>query len=153
MNKKDFIGKTFVTDNSKDTQKLGFNFAKVLAKGDAVCLYGDLGSGKTTFVQGLAKGLGVTNRIISPTFMIIRNYRSKNYGSRIMSFYHIDLYRMESTKDIEGLGLEEILNDPENVVIIEWAERLKSLMSKKRIDIKFSYEKGDKRKIGFSLTT
>ena len=153
MNKKDFIDKVFITNSSKETKKLGKNFAKVLGKGDVVCLYGDLGSGKTTFVQGLAQGLGIKNRIISPTFIIVRNYRIKNYESRIMNFYHIDLYRVESGRDLEGLGIEEILNDSQNVVVIEWAEKLESLIPKKRTDIKFYYEKNDTRRVAFSLTT
>ncbi len=143
MNKKDFVNKTFTTNNSEETQELGEDFAKSLRAGDVVCLYGDLGSGKTTFVQGLAKGLGVKEKIISPTFIIIRTYPLKN-------FYHIDLYRIENN-DLQGLGLEEILNNLQNIVVVEWAEKLKKYLPQKRIDIKFSYEKEKKRKIIFSL--
>lgn len=146
MNKKNFIDKIFVTNSLKETQKLGYDFAKVLEKGDIICLYGDLGSGKTTFVQGLAKGLGVKRRIISPTFIIVRSYK---LGTN--SFYHIDLYRTENEKDINKLGLEEIVNDPQNIVAIEWAEKLGNLMPAKRIDIRFSFEKENTRKITFNL--
>jgi tRNA threonylcarbamoyladenosine biosynthesis protein TsaE len=145
MNSKDYINNTFTTNNFKETQKLGHDFAKTLEKGDIVCLYGDLGSGKTTFVQGLAQGLGIKNRIISPTFIIVRSYELGVMGS----FYHIDLYRMENEKDIESLGLDEILNNKNNITAIEWAEKLKSKSPKKRIDIEFSYEKDDVRKIEF----
>lgn len=141
MNKKDFINKVFITNNSKETQGLGQDFGKVLEKGDIVCLYGELGSGKTTFVQGLAGGLGIKEKIISPTFIIIRSYPSKN-------FYHVDLYRIEN-REIQGLGLEEILNDSSDIVVIEWAEKLGNLMPARRIDVKFSYEKEDIRKITF----
>lgn len=144
MKKDNFIEKVFITNNFKETQKLGYNFADVLEKGDIVCLYGDLGSGKTTFVQGLAERLGIKNRIISPTFVMVRSYRLE-----AMSFYHIDLYRVESKEDIEGLGIEEILNDTNNIVIIEWAEKLKRDLPKKRIDIEFFYEKENVRKIIF----
>lgn len=133
MNKGDFVNKTFITDSKKKTQRLGRDFAHVLEKGDVVCLYGDLGSGKTTFTQGLAQGLGIKNKIISPTFIIVRNY---DY------FYHIDLYRIES---IDNLGLEEIINDKVNIVAIEWAEKLQKLIPKKRIDIKFSNVKNGRR--------
>lgn len=150
MNKEDFINKVFITSSFIKTQKLGRDFAKVLRKGDVVCLYGNLGSGKTTFVQGLAEGLGVKNKIISPTFIIVRNYRIKNHESRIMNFYHIDLYRVEDEINLEILGLEEILNDPRNIITIEWAEKLKSLMPKKRIDVKFLDAKEKVRKITFS---
>ena len=158
MNKKKgdgFINKVFITNSFEETQKLGREFAKALGKGDVICLYGDLGSGKTTFVQGLAEGLGIKQRIISPTFIIIRNYkvRINDKGLMINDFFHIDLYRIESERDFEGLGIEEIINNKNNIAAIEWAEKLKSSIPKKRIDIKFSYEKENTRKITFSLTT
>ena len=146
MKRSDFINKFFVTNNSEGTRKLGKDFSKVLKKGDTVCLYGDLGSGKTTFVQGLAKSLGIKEKIISPTFIIVRQYKV-----RINDFYHIDLYRMESEKDIESLGIEEIINNKNNIVVIEWAQNLKDFLPKKRIDIKFAYEDKNKRKITFAL--
>lgn len=138
--------KVFITKRPEETQKLGEDFAKSLKKGDIVCLYGDLGSGKTTFVQGLAEGLGIKNRIISPTFVIVRSYKLE-----VMSFYHIDLYRIENERDLEGLGIEEIINNKNNIVAIEWAEKLKNYLPKKRINIYLSYENEGKRKINFSL--
>lgn len=155
MNKKDFLDKMFITNGSEETQKLGRDFAKVLGKGDIVCLYGTLGSGKTTFVQGLAQGLGIKRRIVSPTFIIVRNYRITNYDLRFKNFYHIDLYRIENKEDVEGLALEEILNDIQNIVVVEWAERLRTLMPAKRIDVKFSFDPQvggeNARKIAFNL--
>lgn len=144
--------KVFITNNYLETQNLGKESARnILEKNRVIALYGDLGSGKTTFVQGLAKGLGIKKRIISPTFIIVRKYelRIKNHESRIINFYHIDLYRTESEKDVESLGIEEILNDSQNIVAIEWAEKIKKLLPKKRIDINFFYEKDDRRKIVF----
>jgi tRNA threonylcarbamoyladenosine biosynthesis protein TsaE len=149
MKKNNFIGKTFIVNSSEETQKLGFEFAKILGMGDVVCLYGDLGFGKTTFVQGLAKGLGITNRIISPTFVIVRSYKIKNNELEIINFYHIDLYRIENEKDIEDLGIEEIISNTNNIVVIEWADKLKKYLPKKRIDIEFFYEKDSSRKIVF----
>jgi tRNA threonylcarbamoyladenosine biosynthesis protein TsaE len=153
MKKNSFVGKTFITNNFEETQKLGKDFAEILEKGDVVCLYGDLGSGKTTFVQGLAVGLGIKKRIISPTFVIVRSYkiRINDEGLRIDNFYHIDLYRTNSERDIEGLGIEEIINNKNNIVVIEWAEKLKNQMPAKRIDVNFFYENESKRKINFSL--
>jgi tRNA threonylcarbamoyladenosine biosynthesis protein TsaE len=149
MKKNSFIEKVFITNTSGETQELGRDFAKTLKKGDVVRLYGDLGSGKTTFVQGLAQGLGINSRIISPTFVVVRNYRMKNNESNVMDFYHIDLYRMESGKDIEVLGIEEIMNNKNNIVVIEWAEKLKKYCSEKGIGIEFFYEKNDARRIVF----
>lgn len=137
--------KIYITKSFEETQKLGYDFAKTLKRGAMVCLYGDLGSGKTTFVQGLAKGLGIKKRIISPTFVIVRSHKLE-----VGSFYHIDLYRIESERNLEELGIEEIINNKNNIVAIEWAEKLKNYLSQKRIDIKFSYEKENVKKITFS---
>ncbi|MCL4353069.1 tRNA (adenosine(37)-N6)-threonylcarbamoyltransferase complex ATPase subunit type 1 TsaE [Patescibacteria group bacterium] len=139
--------KVFVTNSSKETQKLGeelvqkfnFNQGLTLEKALVLTLYGDLGSGKTTFVQGLAKGLGIGERIISPTFVIMREHRIKNKELRIKNFYHLDLYRIQDSREIEDLGMQEIISDPQGIVAVEWAERIKNILPKERIDIKFEY--------------
>lgn len=137
-----------ITNSAQETQQAGFNFAKKLSGGDSVLLYGDLGFGKTTFVQGLAKGLGVKQRIISPTFIIMRKYdihfkdksaKLKTKGKKIKSFYHIDLYRIKTENDLEGLGLEEILQDNQALVVIEWPERLVGLEISKSRKVMFEY--------------
>ena len=122
---------------------MGEEFAKTLRGGSVVALYGDLGAGKTTFAQGIAAGLGIKKRIISPTFIIVRKYRIS--GKR--NFYHIDLYRIETEKDIEGLGLEEILNSKDSIVVVEWAEKLASKLPKNRIDIYFETIDDEERQI------
>jgi tRNA threonylcarbamoyladenosine biosynthesis protein TsaE len=149
MIRKDFINKTFTTNSFGETQRLGNQFAKILQKKDIICLYGDLGSGKTTFTQGLAEGLNIKNRIISPTFVIIRSYKIMNNNLKVANLYHIDLYRIENEKDIKNLGIKEILNNENDVVVIEWAEKLEKYLPKKRIDIEFCYEKNNTRKIKF----
>ena len=118
----------------EETQKFALDFAKQVKIGDILCLYGNLGSGKTTFVQTLAKGLGIEKRIISPTFILVRQYVTTEFN-----FYHIDLYRAVSEKDLWVMGLGEILKDEHSIVAIEWAEKLGSLLPEKRIDIRFSY--------------
>ena len=152
--------KVVITSNTKETQKIGEKFAKrfhllkivTSTKGKkalVIALYGELGSGKTTFVQGLAHGLGIKRRIISPTFIIMRKYKTKlpiysssehqrvekflensSRQARTIDFYHIDLYRIDSIKDIKGLGIEEIINDSQNIVAIEWAEKMGKLFSR-----------------------
>ena len=151
--------KVFITKSSRETQKIGKEFATrlhldqgvTLAKKGAclIALYGELGSGKTTFTQGLAEGLGIKRRIISPTFIIVRNYELgiKNQELGRINLYHIDLYRIESEEDVESLGIEEIVKDPRNVVVIEWAEKLGDFLPVPRIDIKFFYENRSKRRI------
>jgi len=166
MKKNNFIGKVFITKTFEETQKLGRDFAKTLKNGDVVCLYGDLGSGKTTFVQGLAQGLGIDNRIISPTFVIVRSYelqspafvktsarkqnsKLKTTSVKLKSFYHIDLYRMGGEEDIKSLGLDEIINNKNNISAIEWAEKLGEYCPQKAVNIEFIYEKNDTRRIVF----
>jgi len=140
----------FITNSFGETQKLGEEFARshlARLKCPLIALYGDLGTGKTTFVQGLAKGFGITRRIISPTFVVVRGHRIRNKESRIKNFYHIDLYRIENEKDIKGLGLEEIINNPQNIVAIEWAEKMEGLLSSKRWGVRFEYLSENKRRI------
>lgn len=137
-----------ITNSTGETQKVASDLAKILHGGEVVALHGDLGSGKTTFVQGLAKGLGIKGQIISPTFIIVRTYKlDKTRLNDLNHFYHIDLYRIEHESGIVGLGIEEIVNDSENIVAIEWAERMGSLLPEKRIDIAFEYVDEGKRKI------
>lgn len=133
---------TIVSNSLKETQEYAKQFAKTLKRGEVLCFYGDLGSGKTTFIQGLALGLGIENRIISPTFIIVRTY---NLNSA--NFYHIDLYRASSTDDLRSVGIDEILSEKQSIVAIEWAEKLKELLPQKRIELKFETVDKDKRKI------
>jgi tRNA threonylcarbamoyladenosine biosynthesis protein TsaE len=98
-----------------------------------VCLTGELGSGKTTFVQGFARGLKVTSsRLLSPTFIIVRRYEILNSEHY---FAHVDLYRLHNESQLRGLGLEDLLADPQCYMAIEWPERLGSFLPEKRLDI------------------
>ncbi|KKU80886.1 tRNA (adenosine(37)-N6)-threonylcarbamoyltransferase complex ATPase subunit type 1 TsaE [Candidatus Gottesmanbacteria bacterium RIFCSPHIGHO2_01_FULL_46_14] len=99
-----------------------------------LCFYGELGTGKTTFVQGFAKGLGITSRLLSPTFIIVRRY---NIPDSAGFLYHLDLYRVEE-KDLAELGVSDMLSDPDSIVVIEWAEKLGNWLPKDRVDITFS---------------
>ena len=105
-----------VTQTVEQTKELGKELAKTLKKGDIICLYGNLGSGKTSFAQGLAEGLGIERRIISPTFIIIRSYKTKN-----VKFYHIDLYRTSTKNDLISLGIDQLLKSSDAILTIEWA--------------------------------
>jgi len=132
-----------ITNSAPETEKIGEKLAKNLP--DRIfALIGELGSGKTTFVKGFAKGLGIKKRILSPSFVLMRQYK---ITPRRSDLYHIDLYRLEKPIDIKTLGLEEIWNNPYNLVIIEWAEKIKEMLPEKRVEIKFEYIGKDKRKI------
>jgi tRNA threonylcarbamoyladenosine biosynthesis protein TsaE len=132
----------YLSENVEQTRKIAFELARKLKNGNILCLYGQLGSGKTTFVQALAKDLGINKRIISPTFIIIRGYKLKN-----KNFYHIDLYRTESKDDLIGLGIPELFEDKKNIIAIEWAEKLGDLLPNKRLDLFFEQIDHNKRKI------
>jgi tRNA threonylcarbamoyladenosine biosynthesis protein TsaE len=113
--------KKYLTNNEEETKKLGEEFSKELKPGQTVLLFGNLGAGKTTFVQGLAKGLGVKDRIISPTFVLVRNHEALG---DIKNLNHIDLYRLKTPEDIRSLGIEDFLADEKSITLIEWADRL-----------------------------
>lgn len=136
-----------VTKSARETFELGQKLADSLSHGGIAALYGELGAGKTTFVQGVARGLGIKQRIISPTFIFIRHY---HLPSKIYHLYHVDLYRINSLDDAKGLGLEEILSDPHNIVLIEWPEKIKEILPQKRTEIYFQYLEKNEREITFS---
>ncbi len=138
-----------ITTNFKQTQQLGFTFAKTLKGGEVLALYGDLGSGKTTFMQGLAKGLGITGNIISPTFIIMRTYNvgNRDEGLGIRNLYHLDLYRIENGEQAVDLGLKDLMGNRENVIAIEWPDKIENILPEKRIDLIFEYLEDDRRKI------
>lgn len=145
------ISGTTITKSPEETAKLGEELGDLLRKkvngkrkkgsgqdrrkATVVCLYGELGSGKTTFVQGFGKAMGISSRLPSPTFFIVRRY-SKAAGSGF--FYHIDLYRVMDEKELVELGFPELFADPDSIVLIEWAEKLGRLLPKRRIDVQFS---------------
>ncbi len=132
----------------KETQKLGQELAKKLIGGEVIALFGDLGSGKTIFVQGLAKGLGIKRKVTSPTFVFMRQYpfSIKKFP---MTFYHLDLYRGQNDQDFEALGLEEIFA-PDTIVVLEWAEKIKKELPKKRIEIKIEKVNDKTRRISIA---
>ena len=127
----------FTTKSARGTQKLGRKVAADLVKKTPtiIALTGDLGSGKTTFVQGFAKALGVRKKIISPTFILMRTYKAR----KRKMLYHLDLYRLESNfeEEIENLGIKDVWKDGKNILVIEWAEKIKDLLPTGTIWIKF----------------
>lgn len=140
------LPREIITKSPKETFEFGQKMATnlVLSKHPRIiCLYGELGSGKTTFVQGLAQGLGVGGRLLSPTFIIMRRYKmpTENF------FYHLDLYRLNQSQELDGLGIFEIFTDKNSFVAIEWAERLGELLPENRLEIHFSTDEDGKHKL------
>lgn len=136
----------YESKSDKDTRSIGQEFAKRLKPGDCVFLYGDLGFGKTTFVKGVAAGLGINSRIISPTFVVVRSHHIQDQKSKIQGLIHIDLYRIESKKQLVEIGLEEVLQDKNSIKLVEWPERMGKL-SRQRWNIVFDMNKDNTRTI------
>jgi tRNA threonylcarbamoyladenosine biosynthesis protein TsaE len=149
IKKKSMNEEIIITNNKDETAVLAERLAKTLKGGDFLAFYGDLGAGKTTFIQGLAKGLGIEKRIISPTFIIMRHYalKPKTENIKLKNFYHVDLYRTQSKHDLLGIGLDQIIQDENNIVALEWSEKMGNLMPKKRIEIKLKYLSDNQREI------
>lgn len=123
------------TYSADETQQLAKKLAEKYQNGGILALSGPLGAGKTTFIQGFAQGSGIKQRLISPTFIIIRQYPIP--GRKNGMFFHIDLYRLDQVHQLEELGLAEIFQNPQNIVLIEWAEKLGKLLPKQALKINF----------------
>jgi tRNA threonylcarbamoyladenosine biosynthesis protein TsaE len=125
------MGIELTSASPEETRAIGERLGSVLAAGDVVLLYGDLGAGKTALVQGLAVGLGVPRerRVASPTFTIVNEHAGR------VPLYHVDLYRLEALAEMEEIGLPEYLEGP-GVAVVEWAERLGLLVPDERLDVR-----------------
>lgn len=132
-----------VTNSAEETIEFAKSFAKTLKAGDVIALHGDLGSGKTTFIKGLALGLGLKNpdEVKSPTFALMHLYKTHP------PLYHFDLYRLESLKEIINIGFEEYVQDPGLIVCVEWAERAEDLLPETKRDVSLSVAGPSQRKI------
>ena len=109
---------TFISHSPAETEALGETWGRAAQHGQVIALSGDLGAGKTQLVKGIARGLGVTARVHSPTFTLVNEY-----GGGRLRLFHLDLYRLETPAQILSAGIEEFLS-PDGVAVIEWAERL-----------------------------
>lgn len=130
----------FTSGSTKATQEFGEKISRNFSGGTVVCLRGGLGAGKTTLIQGIARGLGITRRVNSSTFIIARRHEK---------FWHIDLYRLTGLSEAKAIGIEEILGDKERVVLIEWPEKIEMLLPKKRLEINIETISENKRKITY----
>ena len=126
-----------ITTNSElETIELAQNFESEKFPNMIICLNGELGSGKTMFVKGIANALGIQDTITSPTFNIIKEYEGE------LPLYHLDVYRLDG--DTNGVGIEEYFSKG-GVVVIEWADTIKSILPEERLDIKFKVVGENKR--------
>jgi tRNA threonylcarbamoyladenosine biosynthesis protein TsaE len=132
-----------ITSSPEQTRRIGELLGARLGPGDTVCLYGDLGAGKTSLSYGIAVGLEVqTEYITSPTFTFVNEYVGR------APFYHIDLYRLKDPGELENIGFEEYI-DSDGVTVIEWAERAEDELPAERLSVYLSYVNETSREIGF----
>jgi tRNA threonylcarbamoyladenosine biosynthesis protein TsaE len=129
--------------SAEATNKFGAKLAEGIKNGGLLCLYGELGSGKTTLSKGIAKGLGIKSfSIKSPTYTYIRKYDLDN-----QSFYHVDLYRLTGIDELIINELNEILANPKNIVVIEWADKLDDYLIADRTEVHLKYLDENSREI------
>lgn len=136
---------TVLTKGPEETKKTAWLLAKEVKGHAVIALEGKLGSGKTTFVQGFAKTLGIMEKVLSPTFVLIKIYQFKR--GQLKHLVHIDCYRLRSPKDLLHLGFRDLLKDKDSVVIIEWADRIKKLIPRGALRIKFQHGKNPAERI------
>lgn len=150
----------YTTNYPSQTKKLGEIFAKKIIqmkpKGEnalVIGLEGDLGGGKTTFLQGFAKGLGIKEKILSPTFILMKKFKIPvtPHQRKYMNFYHIDCYRVQAPREISTLGFKQIISDPKNIAVVEWADRVRKILSKDAIWVRFQIMNKKRRKITFLI--
>jgi tRNA threonylcarbamoyladenosine biosynthesis protein TsaE len=137
--------KTVTTNSPEETIELAARLSRSLDEGDFIALEGDLGAGKTVFVKGVAKGLGVEDHryVNSPSFVIMREYRGEK------SLYHFDVYRLEGRDFCETVEYEQYFYD-KGITVVEWAEKIKDLFPDQYLEIRISHEDLTKRRLDFS---
>ncbi len=145
------MNKKYTTNSAQKTQEIAAEFAQQILRQKLgkqaviLALSGNLGAGKTTFLQGFAKGLGINEIVNSPTFVIMKSFKLQT--SSFKKFYHFDCYRLENSQEILELGFREIIADPKNIVAIEWPEKIASPLLEGAIRVTFEHVGESKRKI------
>ena len=133
----------FFSRSPEQTRSVGMRLGRVLQMGDVICLQGDLGAGKTTFVQGIAQGWGSLDPVSSPTFIIVNVYR----GADQKQLFHLDAYRLDSTLEAEELDLDLML--AQGPLLIEWPERVERLVPREHLWVKLEYVDEEEREMKF----
>jgi len=134
----------FISRSPQQTQRLGLRLGGLLQPGDVIAMTGDLGSGKTTLVQGIAQGWGAVDSVSSPTFVLVNSYRRPNG----LLLHHMDAYRIESAIEAEDLDLEALLST--GPLLVEWAERINSALPQDRLLIQMSWIADEQRNLVFT---
>jgi tRNA threonylcarbamoyladenosine biosynthesis protein TsaE len=133
----------FISQSAEQTRRLGIRLGTLLQPGDVLALTGDLGAGKTTFVQGIAQGWGSTDSVSSPTFVLVNVYRRPD-GHLL---HHMDAYRIQSALEAEDLDIDEMLLT--GGLIVEWAERIQSALPRENLEVQLAWVADEKRSMVF----
>jgi len=133
---------TIITKSPEETKKLGEEVGKLTKAGDLLAFYGELGAGKTCFIQGISKGLEVKDCVTSPSFTIVNEYQGK------IPIYHFDLFRLDNSEDILELGYEEYFYG-EGLIVVEWAEKIENFLPKEHLKIDIEFKDYYQREISF----
>ncbi len=134
----------FLSRSPEQTRRIGMRLGAVLQAGDLICLQGDLGAGKTTFVQGIAQGWGSLDSVSSPTFILVNIYRRNDQAQ----LFHMDAYRLDSTPEAEELDLDSTL--AEGALIVEWPERMAGLIPAERLWVNLEHIADAEREMKFN---
>jgi tRNA threonylcarbamoyladenosine biosynthesis protein TsaE len=134
---------TIITNNETETEQVGAEFAKKLSSGTVVAMYGGLGVGKTAFVRGMAKGLGLDCRVSSPTFTIVNEYEGKKGA---LSLFHFDMYRLHDSAELFDIGWEDYLSR-DGICVVEWSETVEDAFDGSETVVRITRLDSDRREI------
>jgi tRNA threonylcarbamoyladenosine biosynthesis protein TsaE len=137
----------FVSRSPEQTRRLGARLGALLKGGEVICLEGSLGSGKTCLAQGIGRGWGVSQTLISPTFVLVREYARPGDTVKL---YHVDLYRISGAEETLTLGVDELLGDRQAICVIEWAERSRSLVPEEHLWVQLEFADPTRRAMYFT---
>ena len=133
----------YLSHSEEETERFAARFGSALPRGSVVALHGDLGAGKTVFARGFARGLGVTGAVSSPTYTIVQEYDLAGGGR----FYHLDLYRIADERAALGFGVDEFLDDPRSITLLEWPERIAGLLPDDAVRVELKHRSAEEREI------
>jgi tRNA threonylcarbamoyladenosine biosynthesis protein TsaE len=138
----------FISRSAEQTRRLGMRLGALLRTGDMVCLVGDLGAGKTTFVQGIGSGWGSLDAVSSPTFVLVNVYRRRGANRTEERLYHLDSYRLSGPAEADDLDLEALIE--EGPLVIEWAERIETVLPPEGLWVRLRWIEENQRDLVFS---
>ena len=137
----------FISRGPEQTRRLGARLGQLLQGGEVICLEGPLGAGKTVLAQGIGRGWGAVDPIVSPTFVLIREHRRSADRQRLL---HVDFYRLEEPEEAWGLGLQDWMGEPEIVTVVEWPERALEVLPEERLWVRLEFADPTRRRLLFT---